>query len=67
MTEYANQYAEYAHTPCLVQKDCKIWKTNAKSVYLTLCLPAAGRPGVKVKNMHNNTKYVEYAEYGLAL
>jgi hypothetical protein len=47
-------------------------KKIAKYVYLTPSLPApglsaAGRPGVKAKNMHNITKYAEYVEYGLTL
>jgi hypothetical protein len=43
------------------------YEKNANYVYLTPSRPAAGRQGVKIKNMHNITKYVEYAEYGLAL
>jgi hypothetical protein len=60
------KYAEYAHAPFWHKKIVKHEK-NAKYVYLTLCLPAAGRPGVKVQNMQNITKYVEYAEYGSAV
>ena len=43
------------------------YEKKAKYVYFPPCLPAVGRPGVKVKNMQDITKYVEYAEYGLAL
>ncbi len=43
------------------------YEKKAKHVYLTPCLPTAGRPGVEVKIMQNISKYVEYAEYGSAL
>ncbi len=42
-------------------------KKNAKYIYVTPDLPIAGRQGVKVKNMQNITKHVNYADYGLAL
>ena len=55
------------HMPHFGIKKIVKHEKNAKYVYLTPGLPAAGRPGVKVQNMHNITKYVEYAEYGLPL
>ncbi len=44
-----------------------IVKKNSKYLYLTSDLPAAGRLGVEVKNLHNITKYVEYAKYDSTL
>jgi hypothetical protein len=55
------------HIPHFWYKKIVKYEKNAKYVYSTPGLPAAGRPGVKVKNMQNITKYVDYAEYGLAL
>ncbi len=66
MTEYAKKFAEYAHPHFRYKKIVK-YEKNAKYFYLTSGLPTEGRPSVKVKNMHNITKYVEYAENGSEL
>ncbi len=55
------------HIPNFGYQKIVKFEKNAKYIYLMPCLPAADRPGVKVKNMQNITKYVEYAEYGSAL
>jgi hypothetical protein len=55
------------HMPHFWYKKIVKYEKNANYVYLTPCLPAAGRSGLKFLNMHNITKYVEYAEYGLPL
>ncbi len=52
------------HTPHFWYKKNVKYDKKAKYVYFPPCLPAVGRPGVKVKNMQDITKYVEYAEYG---
>jgi hypothetical protein len=59
MTEYEKNM-QNMHIPHFWYKQIVRYEKIAKYVYLTPGLPAAGRPGVKVKNMQNITKYVEY-------